>query len=126
MIGSLVALGHLGRWMEDEGIGVGQLDGVAVGRFVGMQVRARGRLSLSSVKPLLAYLQTTGLAPAEPAGAGGSGPEDELLDGYREWLVLERRLAPSTIRGREQIARRFSRGARRRPARQGCRSRLRT
>lgn len=109
-IKALIALGHLGRWMEQEGIGVGQLDSAAVRRFVGTQVRVRGRLPLPSVRPLLEYLQTMGVAPAESAGPGKPGPEDELLDGYCEWLVLERRLAPSTIRGREQIARRFLTG----------------
>ena len=108
-VGALVALGHLGRWMEQEGIEVDELDSAAVGRFVGTQVRVRGRLPLASVKPLLEYLRTTGLAPAGTAGSGQSSPEDELLAGYREWL-LERRFAPSTIRGRERIARRFLAG----------------
>ena len=107
---ALIALGHLGRWMEHEGIGVDQLDNAAVRRFIGTQVRVRGRLPLASVRPLLEYLQTTGVAAAEPAGSGRSAAEDELLDGYREWLVLERRLARSTIRGRERIARRFLAG----------------
>jgi site-specific recombinase XerD len=107
---ALTALGHLGRWMENEGIGVDQLDEAAVRRFVGTQVRVRGRLPLASVRPLLEYLQATGAAPVGTAGSRDPAPEDELLDGYREWLVLERRLAPSTIRGREQIARRFLTG----------------
>ncbi len=107
---ALTGLGHLGRWMEHEGIGVIQLDEAAVRRFVGTQVRVRGRLPLASVSPLLEYLQTTGAAPAGSAASGEPAPEDELLDGYREWLVLERRLARSTIRGRERIARLFLSG----------------
>ena len=107
---ALIALGHLGRWMEHEGIRVDQLDNAAVRRFIGTQVRVRGRLPLPSVRPLLEYFQTTGVAAPESAGSGRSAPEDELLDGYREWLVLERRLAPSTIRGRERIARGFLAG----------------
>jgi integrase/recombinase XerD len=106
---ALTALGHLGRWMEREGIGVVELDEAAVRRFVGTQVRVRGRLPLASVRPLLEYLQTMGVAPAGSA-TGEPTPEDELLDGYREWLLLERRLAPSTIRGRERIARAFLSG----------------
>jgi integrase/recombinase XerD len=107
---ALTALGHLGRWIEREGIGVDQLDEAAARRFVGTQVRVRGRLPLASVKPLLEYLQTTGAAPTGTADCREPAPEDELLDGYREWLVLERRLAVSTIRGRERIARLFLSG----------------
>ena len=47
---ALTALGHLGRWMEHEGIGVDQLDEFAVRRFVGTQVRVGGRLPLASVQ----------------------------------------------------------------------------
>ncbi|MGO9975113.1 MAG: hypothetical protein ACLP01_20385 [Solirubrobacteraceae bacterium] len=50
---SLVALGHLGRWMEREGIDVNRLDNEAVRAFVGTQVRVRGRLPLASVRPLI-------------------------------------------------------------------------
>lgn len=107
---ALTALGHLGRWMEHEGIGVDHLDEFAVRRFVGTQVRVGGRLPLASVRPLLEYLQTTGAALAGTAGRRDPAPEDELLDGYHKWLAVERRLAPSTIRGREQIARRFLTG----------------
>lgn len=108
VVHALVALGHLGRWMEDEGIGIEQLDSAAVGAFVGTQVRVRGRLPLPSVKPLLEYLQETGRAAAETVGT--AAPGDGLLDGYREWLLHERRLAPSTVRGRERIARQFLAG----------------
>lgn len=101
-IHALTALGHLGRWMDREAIRVDELDSAAADRFVGTQIRVRGRLPLASVKPLLEFLQTTGAAPAEASAA-----EDELLVGYRDWLVHERGLAPSTVRGRECVARRF-------------------
>lgn len=104
-VNALIALGHLGRWMDHDGIGVDQLDGAASGAFVAAQVRVRGRLPLASVKPLIEFLQATGAAPVGPSAA-----EDELLLGYHEWLVHERRLAPSTIRGRERVARRFLEG----------------
>jgi site-specific recombinase XerD len=107
---ALVALGHLGRWMEYKGIGVDRLDEFAVRRFVDTLVRVRGRLPLASARPLLEYLQTTGAAPAATASRRGPAREDDLLDGYHEWLVLERRLAPSTILGRERIARLFLTG----------------
>jgi site-specific recombinase XerD len=102
---SLIALGHLGRWMEHEGIDVVQLDDTAARKFVGTQVRVRGRLPLASVRPLIEYLRVDGVLAPEPAGPRTT--VDELVDGYREWLLVERRLAPSTVRSSERLARRF-------------------
>jgi site-specific recombinase XerD len=102
---SLIALGHLGRWMEREGIDVNRLDDKAVRAFVGTQVRVRGRLPLASARPLLAYLRDAGIVPPEPAGAVTA--IDELVHDYREWLLVERRLVASTVRSSERVARRF-------------------
>ncbi len=91
--------------MEREGIDVNRLDDKAVRAFVGTQVRVRGRLPLVSVRPLIEYLRVAGVLAREPAR-----PEtlvDELVDGYREWLLVERGLAPSTVRSSERLARRF-------------------
>lgn len=102
---ALIALGHLGRWMEREGIDVDRLNAVAVGAFVGTQARARGRLPLASVRPLIEYLRVIGAVQAELPGPVGR--VDEVVDGYREWLLVERRLASSTVRASERLARRF-------------------
>jgi site-specific recombinase XerD len=102
---SLIALGHLGRWMEHEGIDVDRLDDAAVRAFVATQVRVRGRLPLASVRPLLDYLRDARIVPPEPAGPVTE--IDELVDEYRDWLLVERRLAPSTVRSSERLARRF-------------------
>lgn len=108
VVKALVALGNLGRWMAREDVGVEQLDDAAVGRFVATQVRVRGRLPLASVRPLIEYLRSAGVVPAEPAGPQTA--VDRLVDGYREWLLVERGLAPSTVRAREIVARRFLAG----------------
>lgn len=108
VVNALIALGHLGRWMRLEGIRVEQLDDAAVSRFVATQVRARGRLPLASVRPLIEYLRSDGVVAAEPAGPQTA--VDQLVDGYREWLLVERGLAPSTVRAREIVARRFLAG----------------
>jgi site-specific recombinase XerD len=102
---SLIALGHLGRWMEREEIDVAQLDDIAARKFVGTQVRVKGRLPLASVEPLIEYLRVIGVVATEPAGPVTR--VDELVDGYREWLLVERRLARSTVRSSERLARRF-------------------
>lgn len=108
VVNALVALGHLGRWMQHEGIDVEQLDDAAVSRFVATQARVRGRLPLASVRPLIEYLRSAGVVPGEPAGPQTA--VDRLVDGYREWLLVERGLAPSTVRAREIVARRFLAG----------------
>lgn len=108
VVNALVALGNLGRWMQHEGVGVRQLDDAAVSRFVATQVRVRGRLPLASVRPLIEYLRWAWVVPAEPIGPQTA--VDRLVDGYREWLLVERGLAPSTVRAREIVARRFLAG----------------
>lgn len=124
VIHALIALGHLGRWLQHEGRGVDQLDDDAVSRFVATQVRVRGRLPLASVRPLIEYLRWAGVVPAEPAGPQTA--VDRLVDGYREWLLVERGLAPSTVRAREIVARRFLAGPlSTRDAIERCRSRRR-
>jgi integrase/recombinase XerD len=102
---ALIALGHLGRWMEQEGIDVDQLDDTAVRVFVGTQVRVQGRLPLASVRPLIEYLRGAGIVAPEPIGPAST--VEQLVDAYREWLRVERRLAPSKVRNCERLARRF-------------------
>ena len=55
--------------------------------------------------PLLDYLREVGIVAPEPAGPVTA--IDELVENYREWLLVERGLAPSTIRSSERLARRF-------------------
>jgi site-specific recombinase XerD len=102
---SLTALGHLGRWMAREGVDVEQLDDDAVGAFLAAHVTDYGRLPTASVMPLLAYLRREGVVappPVPPVTAF-----ERLIGDYREWLLVERGLAPATVRGYEATARRF-------------------
>jgi len=106
VVNSLIALGHLGRWMERNDISVNRLDDTAVGEFVAAQVRTTaGRLPLGSVTPLVAYLRDEGVVAPEPSAAATA--VDELIESYRLWLSVERGLAAETVRGRIQTARRF-------------------
>lgn len=108
VVKALTAFGHLGRWMACEGIGVEAVDDAAVRQFVATQVRARGRLPLASVRPLVEYLRLTGVIAGEAAGPQTA--VDRLIDDYREWLLVGRGLAASTVRAREIVARRFLAG----------------
>lgn len=102
---SLTALGHLGRWMERQDVDVDQLDDGVVEAFLADHVKDRGRLPTASVLPLLDYLRTERFAAPEPAEP--RTPLDRLIADYRAWLLGERALAPTTVRGCEGLARRF-------------------
>lgn len=110
----LKELGHLGRWMAGQGIEVTQLNDSRVGEFLAAWREAGGRRipRLRSFAPLLDYLRDEGvIAAAEPAPATAL---DELIGGYRRWLVADRGLAPATVVRYEKLARRFL-GQRERP-----------
>jgi integrase/recombinase XerD len=102
---SLITLGHLGRWLERNALAVDQLTAEAVNSFVAEYRDDRGRLPRASVWPLLEYLRGEGAVSPEPPAV--VAPVERLVGEYREWLVCERALAPATVRGSEQLARRF-------------------
>ena len=105
VIRSLIALGHLGRWMEREALAVDQLTAAVVSAFLAEYRSDRGRLPTASVWPLLEYLRAVAAVPPEPRGV--VEPVEQLVGEYREWLLGERGLAPVTVRGSEQLAHRF-------------------
>ena len=104
-IRSRVTLGHLGRWLERNALAVDQLTAQVVRAFLVEYRSDRGRLPGASVWPLLEYLRADGAVRAEPPAV--VAPVERLVGEYREWLLCERGLAPVTVRGSEQLARRF-------------------
>ena len=58
------------------------------------------------MRPLLAYLRAVAGVPAWRPDVA-EGPAERLLDSYGRYLRVERRLAPSTVRSHEDVARRF-------------------
>lgn len=102
---SLTVLGHLGRWMERENVDVDQLDADAVMAFLAAHVKDRGRRPTASVLPLLDYLRAEGVVAPKPAEPRTQ--LDRLVADYRVWLLVERELAPATVRGHAELARRF-------------------
>jgi site-specific recombinase XerD len=102
---SLIALGHLGRWMDREALDVNQLSGEVVKRFLVAHVREDGQLPSAGLLPLMEYLRSEGVVAPEPVRQRTA--LDHLLAEYRDWLAVERALAPETVRGYARLAGRF-------------------
>ena len=102
---SLAALGHVGRWMDRHDIEAEQLNDGAFSAFLADHVDRHGQLPWAGVMPLLDYLRSAGVAGPETAIE--RSPLDGFLGEYRGWLVVERALAPDTVRGYTRLARRF-------------------
>lgn len=99
-------LSALGRWMIDQGLRVEQLDSGVVDGLVDV-LRAAGWRSSIARRPrsLLIYLRELGVIEAEPRGR--LSPLEELIEWYREWLLVERGLAAIAVVRYAACARRF-------------------
>lgn len=89
---------QLSRWLEREGLGVGELTVEQAERFVAER-RAAGRVTWvasQSVALPLGYLRELGVVPT-PTPAVAQGPLEELLAEYRRYLLVERRLSDHTV-----------------------------
>jgi len=89
---------QLSRWLDREGLGVGEL-GVEQGERFAASRRAAGLVTLvapQSVLLPLEYLRALGLTPT-PVPPGAHGPVEELLADYSSYLLIERGLAPHTV-----------------------------
>jgi site-specific recombinase XerD len=99
---------HLSRWLAAERLQPSELTSSVVERFLGARRRAGYRRwrTVRSLRPLLTYLRAVAGVPAWRPNVTKS-PVDRLLDSYRRYLRVERRLAPSTVRSHEDVAGRF-------------------
>jgi integrase/recombinase XerD len=94
----LCQLDQLSRWLECEGLGVGELTGERVERFVDSR-RVRGLVTWVSSQSLalpLEYLRELWVVPV-PAPPLAQGPCEELLAEYRRYLLVERQLSEHTV-----------------------------
>ena len=101
-------LAHLSRWLGAERLAPAELTPPVVDRFVDARRREgyRRGCSIGSLRLLLDYLREVEAVPAwRPPTA--DGPVDRLLEAYRCYLLIERRLAPATVGIHEDIAGRF-------------------
>lgn len=106
----LQLVAHLSRWLAGAGLDAAALAPARVAAFLAAR-RAGGYTNYLSVKalaPLLGYLRGLGVAPA-PAEPPLTAVE-ELLRRYRVYLVRERGLAASTVRGYADLVRPFLAG----------------
>jgi len=101
-------LAVLSRWLERQGLGAWELTSERAELFVAER-RAAGLktwASEQSVRLPLEYLREVGAVPPAVVVLD-DGPVAKVLDGYREYLVLERGLAESTIDRCQWVARLF-------------------
>ena len=89
---------QLSRWLDREGLAVGELSVEQGERFAASR-RAAGRVTLAapqSVTLPLEYLWALGLTPT-PAPPITHGPVEELLADYGSYLLIERGLSAHTV-----------------------------
>jgi site-specific recombinase XerD len=102
----LAEVARLSTWLEERGLGVGDICPARLQEFFVALAAQSGRSpTLAAMRPLLAWLRTQGLCPDEPPAA--HDPLDELMERYRHWMQAERQLAPRTMVRYEKGARLF-------------------
>jgi integrase/recombinase XerD len=102
---------HLSRWLDASGLGVADLSGEQVERYVAAR-RAEGRtsgLSSRSLAPVLAVLAAAGALILD-APAAGVSQDERLLAAFERHLLCERALAATTAAAYVTRARRFLAG----------------
>ena len=98
----------LSRWLKDEGLAVGELTGESAERFL-LARRAAGCLTWCSARSValpLGFLRGLGVVPS-PSTVVADGPVEEVLDGYRRYMLSERGVKERTVAGYEPDARVF-------------------
>ena len=92
--------GHLSRWLAGAGLGTAALTTAMVDGYLAARRTAgyRAYLTPKALAPLLGYLRGLGVAPPPEVPAPQTWA-DELVDGYRRWLLAERGLGVKVARG---------------------------
>lgn len=98
-------LAHLSHWLDERGLGVSDVATARVEPFFAAR-RAAGVANLrtrGALRPLIGYLQSTGV----PVAADMSAPSSEaerIIHGFRAYLLRERGLVEGTVRFYVHIA----------------------
>jgi integrase/recombinase XerD len=104
-VGHLRLMAHVSRWLVSRDLDCAVVTDDLVLEFVGAR-RAAGYRNLRSARalaPLVAYLREVGAAPERVSPAA---PAD-LLQSFRRYLTVERRLVVGSVDNYVQVARRF-------------------
>jgi integrase/recombinase XerD len=106
--GHVRLVAHLSRWMIQGGLSLSELTPQTVNAYF-TERQAAGycnSLTARSVRPLLDYLQELGVVAA-PGPVTAKTPCERLLGGYRDYLLVERGLAASTVELNVRMVRPF-------------------
>lgn len=106
VVNMLTVLGHVGCWLQTQGLEVEHLDEDSIAAFLAARKVAGRRpvLGARAMVPLLSFLRDGGIiAAAQPSPT----PLGVLLGQYRHWLIQERGLAPMTVTRYHATAGRF-------------------
>jgi site-specific recombinase XerD len=103
----LALVAGFSRWLESEGLDVGDVGEAAAEAFVLARRAAgyRAHLTLQSLVGLLAYLR--GLGVIAPAVVAPKTLVEQELERFRSYLLLERGLTPAAARGYVLLVRPF-------------------
>jgi site-specific recombinase XerD len=105
--GQLGLMSHLSRWLEAEGLDIGDLTPALAERFLAAR-RAEGYtiyLTPKALTPLLAYLRGLAAIPQPPSGPAPAGPVEELLERFCVYSMRERAIEDRTARRQAQCVR---------------------
>ena len=98
-------MAHLSRWLDGEGLGVGDLTPARAEDFLRARRAAgfRELVSHRALAPLTVHLTSLGVLSPPPAGVPTAN--DLLVGAYSRHLVADRGLAPSTVAHYTKVAR---------------------
>ena len=105
---SIRLLADLTTWMQQQGLAITDLAELPVNTFFQhrYQLRRPHRDDRAILKKLLAYLRTVGVI-AVPVKAIGDPAYSSIVKAFRQYLVCQRNLAPSTIHSYHDTVVRF-------------------
>ncbi len=99
---------RLSRWLNSEGLAPRDLTARELDRFEKRRWERGGSSRKTSLAPVLRYLRNAGELP-EPEKAPHISSAEELIQRYRDHLVMERGVARTTVVKYEYVARLFLR-----------------
>jgi site-specific recombinase XerD len=91
-------MAHLSRWLDDHGLGLGDLSSEAVEEFFGVfRLHHDWCRSSRSLAPVLAHLRAAGAVPVAEVKGAAPTAEAGLLGDFRRYLRDQRGLCPGTV-----------------------------